>query len=159
MGDRHMKFRRVAVAWPAFLLLLGCQDADSRIAVDSMTVYSLDGTYHRQKGQKPPAETFHGYPVLGKVDIAAKDRTAILAAVKKGIAQSDGKENNCFWPRHGLRLKQEGKTIEYLICFECLQLEEFIDGGQAHKPTTRSPAPVLDAQLERAGVPLQTGQE
>jgi hypothetical protein len=141
---------------PVCLMLLGCQDADSKIPIDSMIVYSLDGKYEPRQGKKPTEEVFHDYPVLGKVDIASpKDRTAILVAVKKGIANSDGEEMKCFWPRHGVRLTQGGKTIEYLICFECRQLNEFVDGRTYHKLTTRSPAAVLDEQLERGGVPKQ----
>jgi hypothetical protein len=143
------------------LLLPGCQDADLAIPIDSMTIYSLDGTYEEGHSKKKPSgEMFHKYPVLGKVDIAApKDRTAILAAVKKGIAKSDGTEAKCFWPRHGIRLTQSGKTIEYVICFQCLQLDEYVDGKSSHKLTTESPATVLDKHLEEAGVPQQRREE
>jgi hypothetical protein len=138
------------------LVLLGCQDADSKIPIDSMTVYSLDGMYEGGATGKPAGDTFHDYPVLGKVDIASpKDRTAILVAVKKGISQSDGGEYKCFWPRHGVRLTQGGKTIEYLICFQCRQLDEFTEGRKTHKPTTEAAAAVLDKQLQSAGVPQQ----
>lgn len=138
------------------VLLLGCEDADSRIPIDSMTVYSLDGMYEPKKDEKPTGEMFHGYPVLGKTGIAApKDRSAILAAIKKGIAKSNGDEYKCFWPRHGVRLVQSGKTIEYLICFQCLQLDEYVDGGKSHKTTTDASAKLLDEQLVIAGVPQQ----
>jgi hypothetical protein len=141
------------------LLLLGCQDADTRIPIESMTVYSLDGNYDKyyaRDNKTPTGEMFHDHPVLGKTDIAdPKDRTAILVAIKKGIAESDGDQAKCFWPRHGVRLVQSGKTIEYVICFECLQLNEYRDGDIKHKATTRSPAAVLDEQLQGAGVPQQ----
>lgn len=143
------------------LLLPGCQDADLAIPIDSMTVYSLDGTYEKgDSKRKPSGEMFHDHPVLRKVDIAsAQDRTAILAAVKKGIAKSDGTQAKCFWPRHGIRLTQSGKTIEYVICFQCLQLNEYIDGKSSHKPTTKSPATVLDKHLQDAGVSQQKLEE
>jgi hypothetical protein len=141
------------------LLLLGCQDADTRIPIESMTVYSLDGTYEARDNKTPTGEMFHDYPVLGKTDIAdPRDRTAILVAVKKGIAQSDGTQAACFWPRHGVRLVQSGETIEYVICFECLQLNEYRDGDTKHEPTTRSPAAVLDEHLKSAGVPQKKKQ-
>jgi hypothetical protein len=138
------------------LSVAGCQDADARIPIDSMTLYSLDAEHELGLDEKPTGETFHNYPVLGKTDVAdPKDHTAILVAIKKGIAQSDGKLINCFWPRHGVRLVQDGKTIEYVICFECSQLDEYRDGGRSHKTTTGSPAPLLDQHLESAGVPQQ----
>jgi hypothetical protein len=132
---------------------------DDNGPIDSMTVYSLDGTFHPMSGAKPPGETFHRYPVLGKVDIESpRDRAAILAAVKRGIAEYKGAENKCFWPRHGVRLSQRGRTIEYLICFECGELDEFVDGVRASnttKPTTDAAAAILNEHLQSAGVPQQ----
>ncbi len=142
------------------LLLPGCQDADLAIPIDSMTIYSLDGTYEEGHSKEPSGEMFHNYPVLGKVEIvSAQDRTAILASVKKGIAKSDGTEAKCFWPRHGIRLTQSGKTIEYVICFQCRRLNEYIDGKASHKLTTKSPAAVLDKHLKDAGVSQQKPEE
>jgi hypothetical protein len=154
---RRVKCRKFiwCVASVCGLFLLGCQDADLAIPIDSMTVYSLDGMYEPKPGERPSGEVFHKYPVLGKVDVATpKDRTAILAAIKKGVARGD-KEYKCFWPRHGVRLTQAGKTIEYLICFECHQLDEFTDGARSHKPTADTAAAVLDEHLERARMPQQ----
>ncbi len=94
--------------------LPGCQDPDLSIPIDSMTVYSLDGKEGGLRNEKPPAgEMFHKFPVLGKVDIASpKDRIAILAAIKKGIAKGD-EGAKCFFPRHGVKFTQAGKKMEY----------------------------------------------
>jgi hypothetical protein len=134
----------------------GCGGGWSDPPIDSMTLYSLDGTFTPGYDKPRKGETFQHYPVLGKTDIAsAADRRAILNAVKKGIAESNGRECKCFWPRHGIRLVQNGRHIDYLICFHCYQLEMYTDDQGQHKATTDSPAPVLDKYLQRAGVPQQ----
>lgn len=132
--------------------LCGCGDGP----IDSMTLYALDGTYDPGGDKNPTGQMFNGFPVLGKTDVAlAGDRLAIFNAVQKGIADSDGQEPKCFWPRHGVRLKRRGATNEYLICFQCKQLDEYIDGRRTHKLTSDSPRDILDAHLEKAGVPQQ----
>ena len=139
------------------LALAGCQEESLEAPIDSMTLYSLEAKMMPGRSKRPKGETFHDVAVLGKTDVASEaDRHAILKAIKKGIAQSDGKENKCFWPRHGVRLVQNGKWIDYVICFECLQLDEYIDNQHGHKPTTGEAAEVLDQHLERAGVPQES---
>jgi hypothetical protein len=134
----------------------GCNRLSFGEPVESMTLYSLDGLHEVGDWEKKPkGELFHSFPVLGKTDIAsAADRSAILAAVKKGIAKSDGRENKCFWPRHGLTLVQNGRHIEFVICFECAQLDEYTDGQRVHKPTADAASGLLNRHLEHAHVPL-----
>jgi hypothetical protein len=136
--------------------LAGCQDPELSIPIDSMTVYSLDG---RDRDKKPPAgEMFHRFPVLGKVDIASpEDRAAILAAIKKGIAKGD-QGAKCFFPRHGVKFTQAGKTVEYVICFECREFDLYTDGVKSHQytqSTADTAHPILDQHLKGAGIPLQ----
>jgi hypothetical protein len=139
--------------------LLGCQDPDLSIPIDSMTVYSLDGRNEWGRDPKPPpAKMFHEHPVLGKVDIASpKDRTAILAAIKKGIVKG-GEGAKCFFPRHGVKFTQAGKTMEYVICFECSEFELYMDGVRSHEyteSTADTAHQILDEHLAGAGIPLQ----
>src|SRR5947199_5846779 len=102
-------------------------------SIDSMTLYSLDGTFDFEGGKKPEGEAFHNYPVLGQLDVTSlKDRREIVNAVKQGIAEYKGQPAKCFWPRHGIRFTQRGKTIEYLICFECNQLTVYRDREPSH---------------------------
>jgi hypothetical protein len=142
------------LAFATLAALAGCGDPDGPI--ESMTVYSLNGEDRAPPDKPWKGEQFHGFGVLGKTAIAsASDRGAILAAIKKGIAESDGRENKCFWPHHGVRLVQNGATIEYVICFHCLQLERYSKSGNVHQQTTTSSAGLLDSHLEKAGIPLQ----
>jgi hypothetical protein len=133
-------------------------DPDLSIPIDSMTVYSLDGNNLPSREGKSPGESFHGFRVLGKVDIASpKDRTAIAAAIKEGIAKG-AQGSNCFFARHDVKFTQAGKTLEYLICFECGQFELYMDGVRAHQytlETADTARPILDKHLVDAGIPLQ----
>jgi hypothetical protein len=64
--------------------LVGCE-----ASIDSMTIYSLDGEFTPGMDKPWPGETFKQYPVLGKTDVASPEgRRAILAALKKGIAEA-----------------------------------------------------------------------
>jgi hypothetical protein len=126
---------------------------------DSLTLYSIDGRDF-EPGKAPKSEeTFHGYPVLGKVEVKeAAKRKEILSALKDGIAHSDEKMMaKCFWPRHALRASEKGKTVDYVICFECYQLKIHSDGKVKTEPTTREPQSVLSKHLKDAGVPLAPG--
>lgn len=107
----------------------------------------------------PPAKgapALHGWAVLGKTVVKdAEVRKAMVAALKKGLAESDGSTKDCFNPRHAIRVMNGGKPVDYLICFECSQVIIYADGKtRAELPITRSPQPVLDKVLRDAGVPL-----
>ena len=146
-----MQTRFVIVLIATLATLAGCGDSDGPI--ESMTLYSLNGEDSPRPDKPWKGETFHGFGVLGKTDVPSpSDRLAILAAVKKGIAQSNGAENKCFWPHHGFSMVQNGKKVDYVICFHCLQLQRFMDGAGKTIPTTTSPAATLDAQLAKAGI-------
>lgn len=93
-------------------------------APEQLTLYSVDGRDF-EPGQEPKVdEKFHGYPVLGKVEITeTAKRREIAEALKDGMALSDGKMAKCFWPRHAIRTVTRGRTIDYVICFECYQVK------------------------------------
>jgi hypothetical protein len=140
----------------------GCNRLSFGEPVESMTLYSLDGIHEVDEWDKKPrgeekakGELFHRFPVLGKTEItSAADRSAILAAVKKGIAKSNGREDKCFYPRHGLRLVQNGRHIEFVICFQCEQLDEYTDGQRVNKPTADAASGLLNEQLTKAHIPI-----
>jgi hypothetical protein len=125
---------------------------------EELTLYSIDGRDF-QPGQEPKVdEKFHGYPVLGKLKITdAGKRKEIAAALQDAMAKSDGTMNKCFWPRHAIRVKVGDRTVDYVICFECLQLELHPSTGRTAKAITRDPQPLFNHYLEEASVPLAPG--
>ena len=85
-------------------------------------------------------------------DIAVRKR--LVTGLWEGIAQSEGPPASCFNPRHAIRVTYEGRTLESVICFECLQIE-ITEGRQRQTVyTTRSPQPVFDEVLRDSGVAL-----
>jgi acyl-CoA thioesterase I len=116
--------------------------------ITSMTLYSL---------APEGGDGFHGYTVLGKVDVTSPtERTAIFAAVQQDL--DEGYKHGafgCFEPRHGVRIVRGGKTYDYVLCFHCLNANEFVDDRFVSDQTmSGSSRPIIDAHLKAAGIPL-----
>jgi hypothetical protein len=141
--------------------LVGCgSEPISRIdASEQLILYSIDGGDY-EPGQAPKTdEIFHGYPVLGKVDITdTAKRKEVVAALRKGLANSDGKTSRCFSPRHAIRaVAKGGRTIDYVVCFQCDKVEAYDGDSKTVLPVTREPQRVFNKHLSEAGVPLAPG--
>lgn len=106
----------------------------------------------REKDNK--VERFHGWTMLGQTLIKDAERKKVRAALTKGIEENDGSVASCFNPRHGLRASHDNKTVELVICFECLQIQVYVDGKMTGVLTSESPQPFLDKILKDANVPL-----
>jgi hypothetical protein len=109
-----------------------------------------------QPAPKPGVKKLHGWDILGQTTIKdAEQRKQVKEALLKGISDSDGTVADCFDPRHGLRASHDGKTVELVICFRCLQLQVYVDGKRSPTVlTTRSPQAVLNALLKKAKIPI-----
>jgi hypothetical protein len=123
---------------------------------EQLTLFSIDGRDEDRGVRIQTSESFHGYPVLGKVEVSdLGQRQHLIAALKDGVARNDVPPPSCFWPRHGLRVVENGKTVEYIICFECYQFDEFVGGKKLRHGTISSAVqPTFDAPLKAAGVPI-----
>ncbi len=140
---------------------LGCRGspiADLK-APEKLTLYSLDGREERPEGEvkTPSKESFHGYPVLGKTEISLPEqRRELLTALNEAIKQHEGKPMaKCFWPRHAIRAIENGKTIDYIICFECSRFREFLgDKQQREVPINPMAQPTFDTPLRDLGIPI-----
>ena len=112
-------------------------------------LYSLDPGADGVKGG------FHGWKVLGKTSLKGDDVKKVRDAVEKGRKESDGTQAKCFEPRHGIRIVQEKKTYDLVICYTCFSADVFEGetrlGGFL---TTRGPAEFLNKVLKDAKVPL-----
>lgn len=157
-----MRLRFVAVA--SFLIAAAAVAGCSRDRVaglgtpQELTLYSLDGRDFEPGEGPKSAEQFHCYPVLGKVEVEDADRRkAIVAALKAGVARSDGFMAKCFWPRHGIRTVEDGNIVDFVICFECLQLHTHAGSSTKTVAVSREPQAVLNDALTAAGVPLAPG--
>jgi hypothetical protein len=108
--------------------------------------------------KEKPADAFHGWKVLGKTTVEAADREKLVTEFKKGVEANDGTVAACFNPRHGIRVTHAGKTADFVICFECLQVHAYLgDKDEKGFLITQSPQPAFDAVLKAAKVPLPDG--
>ena len=108
--------------------------------------------------------TFQNHVILGQIKIKRPiTRATLIAALNDGIGAEF--ENvppgvtvnlpDCFNPRHGIRAKKGDETVEFLICFECSQIQVSSNKGKSwFFITTEKPAAVFNSVLKKNGVPL-----
>jgi hypothetical protein len=125
----------------------------NKILEEAVTLefFSLDPTPPKEK----PREEFHGWKVLGKTVVKNRaTRTQLLEALRQGIADNTGIAAACFNPRHGIRAKADGKTLDLVISFECLSMQLYLDDKRTSVLTADTPQGTFDKILKAAGVPL-----
>jgi hypothetical protein len=149
------------------LLLLPCATAgdkelrkipgDARYILeraDSFELLSLEP--ERVKDAK---ETFQGWKVLGKKVIdKAEMRKKLVDEFERGVAEYTGGAAKCFNPRHGIRVKHDGKSADFVICFECDRVLVYA-GGKDERLflVSQTPGILFNKVLKEAGVPLPKG--
>ena len=103
-------------------------------------------------------DLFHGFRVLGQTVVNDQGaRQELNRALRKGAESGFTNRPRCFNPRHGIRVTQAGRTTDFLICFECEQVQVWSgDQRVADWRTDASPLPTFDQVLQQAGVPLAT---
>lgn len=101
-------------------------------------------------------DAFHGWKVLGRTVLdAAALRREVVASITKGVADTDGRRALCFEPRHGIRAHSGDTAVDLVICFECMQVEAYVNDKLVEGvPTTSSAEATLDRILRAANVPL-----
>lgn len=140
-------------------LLQGCcaRHTPAILDADTLTLYSLNGNIHPGTKEHPgnSAETFHDWVVLGKTDVDhLDDQKKLRKALESGIENNRGTVAGCFIPRHGIRAIKGTVITDYVICFECMQIQVHKEGKISSVLTTAQPQPVFDAYLKKKNVPL-----
>jgi hypothetical protein len=139
-------------------LLVGCGRGESDVSTpDTLTLYSIDGTY--LPGDMPKKyegnAQFRGIPILGELEVKDADsRHEIMTALKEGFGKDDGSRPGCFWPRHAIRAKKNGKTTDYVICFECHSVSIITGDESEGLPMKETPKDIINKYLKDANVPL-----
>jgi hypothetical protein len=117
---------------------------------DHFELLSLDP----QLQLSPQGGDFHGYRILGSAVITdTETRKKLVFAFKKAIAENFGVEAACFNPRHGIRVTRNGKEADFVICFQCAQVEVYGD-VQSHILISNSAQQLFDRVLVSQGVPV-----
>ena len=124
---------------------------------ERVTLYSIDFRFLEKPEQLPDTgEVIYGCPVLGKVEVTdVEQRRQLLDALKSAIARGEGGQYACYWPRHALRVESDGRTTDYVICFQCHNYKKYVDGRSITGSTiSESAAPLFNKLLEDAGIPI-----
>lgn len=62
---------------------------------------------------------FRDWKVLGSAQLSVAEGQQCLTALLGEVTADAEAGLPCFEPRHGLRLKGQGKNLDLVICFEC----------------------------------------
>jgi len=145
----------VAVTIGTWLIVRG-SDPLSRIEnANQVILYSIRGDAYRYTKNVKFDDELHGYPVLGKVQIKeATKRRAIADALKSAVNSASGEVYGCFWPRHAVRVVSKGRTVDYLICFECEWVYVYEGSSENKTHANKRSQPDFDKWLEEAGLTL-----
>ena len=121
---------------------------------DSAVLYSLEPW----TSPNTAGERLQGFLVRGKTELDHSKTQEATTAFKDAILAWESSGNNfaaaCFDPRHALRIVSNEHTYDFLLCYQCLQLEVFEDDESvAWFGVMGSPA-VLNEMLASANIPL-----
>jgi hypothetical protein len=120
---------------------------------ESLELYSLEPSVPVAKGDTE----LHGWKVLGKTELKKDAMAKLVTAFKKGAEEANPKVSaGCFRPRHAIRVRLDGKTYDFVVCFECVAV--MIYGGKAEKyagfHVSGSPAELFNQTLTAAKIKL-----
>lgn len=136
---------------------------------DSYELFSIDPTtiqsaMSESSATNTPASSptmLHGYLVLGSVSVTdAATRTELNDALLDAVRRWDGLVSACgFEPRHAIRLRRGGRTIDFLICFQCGDMCVYDDASADPKKSyarfvMRGAPPIFNQVLIDNHVPL-----
>jgi hypothetical protein len=130
-------------------------DAIKKISASEIRlfVYSLDPhDASRFEGKLPEnsAKSFHWMPILGSVEIVPlEEKTNLLGTLARGVRENDGEAAMCFDPRHGLRVVTKSATNDFVICFECLQVQTYGFTPSSNFYVSGSPAATFNKILDK----------
>ncbi len=144
-----------------FSLALGCgaeRGADvvapGAAPVSSMQLLALNPQLAEESAApRAGGDVFHAYSVLGRARIVEPaEQDALLRALGDAERASDGTAAKCFFPRHGLSVQRGSASVDYVICFECLQMKEVRGAQERTVLISRATEPEFDAALKRHGL-------
>lgn len=124
---------------------------------ENLTLYSLEPEPAAALAATNQTQSlFHGYKVLGKLEISSPEqRSNLIAALQKGMSENTNLSGLCFNPRHGIQARTSNDIVDLVICFECLHVRALsMRHGQIWSLTSQSPAALFNETLEDGGVLL-----
>ena len=88
---------------------------------NSIEFYTLEPSTKLDSGN-----SFHGFPVLDKKQLTEEKHVAtIVNNLYESINKNEGLIAECFFPRHGLKIKNKNEEIDLVICFQCSHMRVY----------------------------------
>ncbi len=157
-------YRFVALALVALFLGSVSGNADEKVntipdkfrtvleKAETLELLSIDPIRPKEKSK----DSFCGWNVLGRTTVKdAKTCKKLVAALKTGVEGYSGIATRCFEPRHAIRASYRGTTVDFLICFQCVQVAVYVEDKRVTSfGTSQFPKSVFDGVLTEAKVPL-----
>jgi len=99
---------------------------------------------------------FHDVEVLGKTVVTGNRKAALLSALYHGIAYNDHNNAACFNPRHAIHCVQGKQTIDVVICFQCENVDTYVNGQLASHDAiiSKDSKGIFNQVLKEAGIPF-----
>ena len=123
---------------------------------ETFTIYALHPYPHQTEDEEwADRPRLDDYVILGEAEVDRAAALATMRAVYQGIRDSDGTVAACFNPRHGIRATLGDRTVDLVICYECLSMQAHRDGEHAQNlRTTEAPGNTLTAIWREAGLTI-----
>jgi hypothetical protein len=141
------------------LIVAGCDRPDIQpnflqalTGAEQFELLSIDP----QKPKTPPADAFHGFPVLGRTPIDdPATRKRLIDALRAGAQDGNIPPATSFKPKHVIRVTSAGTTTDFIVSFATSQVQIFVDDLEKNGfLVSPSPQPTFDEVLRAKSVPL-----
>ena len=133
---------------------------DALLHATQGTFYSIDpdSIDYSAKEQVTNATKFHGFKILGKMDLASKQLAVVTKEFLDEVKNWNptmGATTCMITPRHALQLKVKDHVYDFLLCYQCGLFEVYKDGkGYKSLEAVRGSPKLLNDILTAAHIPL-----
>ena len=114
--------------------------------------YSLDPNAKTEfdgKLQEDTRKYFCGFKVLGRFEVVSfQEKTNLMESFTEGVREGS-RGMYCFEPRHGIRMVDGTTTNDFVICFECHQVEAYGSFPESDFAMSSSPASTFNELLDK----------
>lgn len=124
---------------------------------EATTLLTLDPRRLPAKPDDEPHERFRRYPVLATAVISeAAEHRRLVEALYEGLKGEGAGPAGCFIPRHGLRFERDGRSVEFLICFQCTRVHVYRPDAEHKVDMLMGPGvkPVFDEAIKAHELPV-----
>jgi hypothetical protein len=100
------------------------------------------------------SKPFHGHLVLGRLDVQNQSAIQEIIGALNGSLAAPISNKCIFFPRHALQVFYKDSEVDYLICYQCGDVEKFRGDHPESLSIEKSSKNVLDRYLTAAKIPL-----